>query len=111
MDLLLRLFEVSSVICQDSDKVRTNAVRVLGNLLRLIRADHLKYEKWQNLCMVAVTNLAQQAQLPDTGANMKVKWNACYAIGNFMKNSIVFGADISGFNWQVDYYKHKFRSI
>lgn len=100
-DLLLRLFEISGAICEDSDKVRTNAARILGNLLRLVKDEHLRCEQWQHVSMQAVEILAQQAKLPDSGANMKAKWNACYAIGNFLRNPIVFKSEYSGFNWQV----------
>lgn len=98
---MARLFAITFTICKDSDKVRTNASRILGNLLRLITDEHLRIVKWQTICMEAITRLIQQAQLPDSGANMKVKWNACYAIGNFMKNPIVFKCNCSGFNWQT----------
>lgn len=98
---LAELFDVSITICSDSDKVRTNAARILGNLLRLIKEKHLQSEKWQHICIKAIGNLTQEAKLPDSGANMKAKWNACYAIGNFMKNPVMFGSDSGVFSWQV----------
>lgn len=100
-DLLLRLFEISGTICDDCDKVRTNAARIIGNLLRLITEEHLRVENWQVVCMRALQNLTRQVKLPDSGANMKAKWNACYAIGNFLKNPIVYMSKAAAFNWQV----------
>lgn len=100
-DLLLRLFEIAGAICEDSDKVRTNAVRILGNLLRLIKAEHFQSERWQTVSLQAVKHLTKQADLPDSGVNMKAKWNACYAIGNFLKNPIVFSSERGSFTWQV----------
>lgn len=99
--LLLRLFETSEPLCGDNDKVRTNAARILGNLLRLITSDHIKSQKWQSKCCEAIRRLIDQAKLQGGSLNMKVKWNACYAIGNFMKNPGIFEIEHKDFNWQV----------
>ena len=99
--LLFRLFEIATPICSDNDKVRTNAARILGNLLRLINQNQITMEKWQNVCIEAMQKLCDQAKLNGTNSNMKVKWNACYAIGNFMKNTILFDLYINDFCWQV----------
>lgn len=54
---------------------------------------------WQTLCMKSFTYL-QQSTI-STG-KMKVKWNACYSIGNCMKNPIIFSdtSSANNFNWQ-----------
>lgn len=100
-DLLLRLFEITDPLCSSNDKVRTNAARILGNLLRLVRNDHIKSQKWQTKCYDAIRRLIDQAKLQGGSLNMKVKWNACYAIGNFMKNPVIFEMEQKGFDWQV----------
>lgn len=100
-DLLLRLFDLTETLCQSNDKVRTNAARILGNLLRLITAEHLKLQKWQTKCFDAINRLIDQAKLHGGSLNMKVKWNACYAIGNFLKNPVIFDIDQKTFEWQV----------
>lgn len=103
-NLLLRLFETTSSICNDNDKVRTNAARILGNLLRLIQSDQTNISRWQAVCIDAIKRLTEQAKLVGTNSNMKVKWNVCYAIGNFMKNSAIYQLDGKDFCWQVIYF-------
>lgn len=99
--LLWRLFEITVPACSDNDKVRTNAARILGNLLRLIKPNQIVVEKWQIVCYDAIKKLCDQAKLNGTNWNMKVKWNACYAIGNFMKNAVMFDLQSNQFCWQV----------
>lgn len=99
--LLLRLFECATPACSDNDKVRTNAARILGNLMRLIKTEHITMDKWQTICFDAIQKLCDQAKLNGTNSNMKVKWNACYAIGNFMKNTVIFNLQTNKFCWQV----------
>lgn len=57
--------------------------------------------EWQTICFDAIQKLCDQAKLNGTNLNMKVKWNACYAIGNFMKNSAIFNLQTNQFSWQV----------
>lgn len=83
--------------CRTNDRVRSNGVRALGNLLRLIRASHLLTERWRSVCMAAIQHLHHQCTV--TG-NMKVKWNACYAIGNMMRNPHMFSVELKNFDWQ-----------
>lgn len=100
-NLLVRLFECATPACNDNDKVRTNAARILGNLLRLIKIEQITVVKWQTICFDAIQKLCDQAKLNGTNSNMKVKWNACYAIGNFMKNTVIFNLQTHQFSWQV----------
>lgn len=104
-DLLLRLFEIITPTCNDNDKVRTNAARILGNLLRLLKLEQTTNSKWQTKCVDAIKCLVEQAKLTGGNSNMKVKWNACYAIGNFMKNSVIFDLDTKLYNWQESVYQ------
>lgn len=98
-DLFGRLFE-TAISCKVNDKVRSNGVRALGNLLRLVTADHLHSETWLSLCMRAIQHLHQFGTM--TAGNMKVKWNACYAIGNFFRNPHMFSPELcSFFDWQT----------
>lgn len=99
-----RLFEITLPTCNDNDKVRTNAARILGNLLRLINENQIMIEKWQVICLDAIKKLCDQSKLSGTNSNMKVKWNACYAIGNFMKNDVIFNLQSNHFCWQVCYF-------
>lgn len=95
-DLFKRILEVSSDSAVDNDKVRSNAVRTLGNLLRLLNAEHLRLPAWQLLYRTAIDKLVQNL---NSGNNAKVKWNACYAIGNLMKNELLF-TSAKDYDWQ-----------
>lgn len=73
-----------------------SATRGLGNLLRLIKNENLvRKPQMKTLCEAAIGKLLDCACKV---ANMKVRWNACYALGNAMKNDQLFTC----FNgWQV----------
>lgn len=71
-------------------------MRALGNLLRLIRESHLSQPHWPRICFETI----EQLQTSCLGAgNMKVKWNACYAIGNFMQNPVLFTSPARPAEW------------
>lgn len=53
------------------------------------------------VCFDAIKKLCDQAKLSGTNWNMKVKWNACYAIGNFMKNTVIYDLQSNQYCWQV----------
>lgn len=74
-----------------------SATRGLGNLLRLIKNENLKrHTQLKSLCEIAIGKLLDCACKV---TNMKVRWNACYALGNAMKNENLFTC----FNgWQVN---------
>ncbi|XP_058974523.1 HEAT repeat-containing protein 6 isoform X2 [Musca domestica] len=106
-DLLYRMIKASTTACGDNDKVRCNAVRTLGNLLRLLTEEHLKMENvqrdWRDLFEKSICKLTDCIR---SSSNAKVKWNTCYAIGNIMHNHIIFGneatTDLS--SWQQTLY-------
>lgn len=103
---MLRLFDIVKPACDDNDKVRTNAARILGNLLRLIQSEHILNGNWQTQCRDAIKRLIEQTKLTGNNSNMKVKWNACYAIGNFMKNPVIFDLDVvPEFDWKATVYQ------
>ncbi|CAB3261513.1 unnamed protein product [Arctia plantaginis] len=87
-DLLVRLLEVSVQCALDNDKVKMSATRGLGNLLRLIKNEKLlRNTEIKILCESAIMKLLDCACKVN---NMKVRWNACYAMGNVMKNEQLF---------------------
>ncbi|XP_049873203.1 HEAT repeat-containing protein 6 [Pectinophora gossypiella] len=97
-DLLLRLLEVSIQCATDNDKVKMSATRGLGNLLRLIKRESLlRNGQLKPLCETAIARLLDCACKV---TNMKVRWNACYAMGNAMKNENLFTC-FSGWQHQV----------
>lgn len=54
-------------------------------------------ECWQDICMQSIHQLHHYCI---SAGNMKVKWNACYAIGNFMRNPVMFLMELRNFDWQ-----------
>ncbi len=95
-DLLKRLFDVA-LICKDNDKVRCNAVRAIGNLLRLVTVEHLKMDTWRTLSFHSMQELNHNVC---HRGNAKLNWNACHAVGNFMRNAAMY-SPVMNLNWQV----------
>ncbi|XP_017869826.1 PREDICTED: HEAT repeat-containing protein 6 [Drosophila arizonae] len=79
--LLGRLIEAAILACGDHDKVRANGVRAMGNLLRLLSGEE------HALMQRAMAKLLDCAR---AAGSAKVKWNACYAIGNLVRNRAIF---------------------
>ncbi|KAK2165572.1 hypothetical protein LSH36_48g03055 [Paralvinella palmiformis] len=88
---LLKLFEASIQASRDNDKVKSNAVRAIGNLLRYLPNKCLENSKFQPVTETAIQALVKNIS---TG-NMKVRWNACYATGNMFKNPLLPVGDSS----------------
>ncbi|XP_035439500.2 HEAT repeat-containing protein 6 [Spodoptera frugiperda] len=87
-NLLIRLLQASIQCATDNDKIKMSATRGLGNLLRLIKNENLvRNTRLKTLCETAIGKLMDCACKVN---NMKVRWNACYAIGNAMKNEQLF---------------------
>lgn len=84
--LLGRLIEAAIVACSDHDKVRANAVRSLGNLLRLLPPEAIPLMQ---------RGLAKLLDCVRAAGGAKVKWNACYALGNLVRNRDVFSSSAS----------------
>ena len=65
-------------------QVKSNAVRALGNLLHLVQPQQLEQPGFEELLGQAMCALVDTVQ---GDATMKVRWNACYALGNAFKNT------------------------
>lgn len=77
------------------------ATRGLGKFLRLIKNENLlRNPQIKSLCETAISKLLDCACKV---TNMKVRWNACYALSNAMKNDQLF-TYFSG--WQVITFFH-----
>lgn len=87
-DLLLKLFQMAIACSKDNDRIKSNGVRALGNLLQLVdetllTADDRFIETTADACNVLLFNA-------NCNGNMKVRWNACYAFGSVLRNSHLF---------------------
>ncbi|KAM3600846.1 uncharacterized protein V6R79_003569 [Siganus canaliculatus] len=81
--LLLRMLQAATKASADKDRVKCNAVRALGNLLHFLRQSQLTRSAFQRPLEDAVRALVKTVQ---SEATMKVRWNACYALGNAFRN-------------------------
>uniref|UniRef100_A0A3Q3XLF3 HEAT repeat-containing protein 6 n=1 Tax=Mola mola TaxID=94237 RepID=A0A3Q3XLF3_MOLML len=81
--LLLKMLQAATRGSADKDKVKCNAVRALGNLLHFLRQSQLTRSVFQRPLEDAVRALVKTVQ---SEATMKVRWNACYALGNAFRN-------------------------
>uniref|UniRef100_A0A674NSF0 HEAT repeat-containing protein 6 n=1 Tax=Takifugu rubripes TaxID=31033 RepID=A0A674NSF0_TAKRU len=81
--LLLKMLQAATRASSDKDRVRSNAVRVLGNLLHFLRQSQLSHPTFQRPVEDAVRALVKTVQ---SDSVMKVRWNACYALGNAFRN-------------------------
>lgn len=82
-DVLKQLVESCLRAASEHDKIRANAVRALGNLARFASARFL-LPHFTQLLSLLILNLNQ--------GSAKVRWNACYALGNVLRNSALIDA-------------------
>uniref|UniRef100_UPI0037E7AC83 HEAT repeat-containing protein 6 n=1 Tax=Semicossyphus pulcher TaxID=241346 RepID=UPI0037E7AC83 len=81
--LLLKMLQSATRASDDKDRVKSNAVRALGNLLHFLRQSQLTRSAFQRPLEEAVRALVKTVQ---SEATMKVRWNACCALGNAFRN-------------------------
>ncbi|RVE63858.1 hypothetical protein OJAV_G00140570 [Oryzias javanicus] len=81
--LLLKMLQAATRASSDKDRVKSNAVRALGNLLRFLRESQMTRSAFQRPLEEAFVALVKTVQ---SEATMKVRWNACYALGNAFRN-------------------------
>ncbi|EDV45399.1 HEAT repeat-containing protein 6 [Drosophila erecta] len=83
-ELLERLIQAATKSCADNDKVKANAVRALGNLLQILQLQPLESGEQMQVAMSKLLDCVKSS------GNAKVKWNACYAIGNLVRRRAFF---------------------
>ncbi|KAM5310150.1 HEAT repeat-containing protein 6 [Glossophaga mutica] len=81
--LLLKMLRSAIEASRDKDKVKSNAVRALGNLLHFLQPSHIEKPRFAEIIEESIQALIAAVL---TEAAMKVRWNACYAMGNAFKN-------------------------
>ncbi|XDA80306.1 hypothetical protein R6Z07F_010282 [Ovis aries] len=81
--LLLKMLQSAIDASKDKDKVKSNAVRALGNLLHFLQPSHIEKPRFAEIIEEAIQALISTVLIE---AAMKVRWNACYAMGNVFKN-------------------------
>ncbi|XP_076434572.1 HEAT repeat-containing protein 6-like isoform X2 [Babylonia areolata] len=84
--LLSTMLTAASNATQESDKVKCNAVRAVGNILRYLPARSLG----KSHMVEAVSNSVKVIIKTMNSGPMKVRWNSCYAMANMMRNPLLF---------------------
>lgn len=85
--LLLKLFHIAITCSQDNDKIKTNGVRTLGNLLQVVDGALLTDPRFEEITARACSVLIGTANV---ASNMKVRWNACYALASVLRSCHLF---------------------
>jgi len=88
---LIELIRTALRASTDNDKVRSNAVRALGNFSRSATPRMLTND---GILDKIVDTLFSCISL----GSVKVRWNSCYAIGNLLRNSYVQN-NLSNYVW------------
>lgn len=91
--VLVRLTKAALASAKDTDKVRSNAVRALGNVGRLWTREVRALD--EALFGLLVSTLLNTV----ANGSAKVRWNSCYALGNVLKNKELGVED--GIGWLV----------
>jgi hypothetical protein len=88
-DILVNVIKCAVRATRDNDKVRANAVRALGNFLRFAPLELL--QEYNELASSVFETLMQHT----TEGSVKVRWNACYALGNAFHNRAMHHVTLS----------------
>ncbi|KAF7697323.1 hypothetical protein HF521_005741 [Silurus meridionalis] len=96
--LLLKMLRSATQASGDKDRVKSNAVRSLGNLLHFLQLSHLHKPAFAQPLDQAMMALIEAAK---GDATMKVRWNACYALGNAFQNPVL---PLGSASWSTEAY-------
>ncbi|KAI9247652.1 armadillo-type protein, partial [Phascolomyces articulosus] len=66
----------------DNDKLRSNAVRAIGSLLRITPQDYFRFGRNLQLVKNAMAGMTKNIE----SGSLKTRWNACHAVSNLLKN-------------------------
>ncbi|KAI4884289.1 hypothetical protein NFI96_019994 [Prochilodus magdalenae] len=96
--LLLKVLRSATQASGDKDRVKSNAVRALGNLLHFLQPARLRKQAFEQPLEQAMRALIDTVR---GDATMKVRWNACYALGNAFRNA---GLPLGTASWSKEAY-------
>ncbi|KAI9263034.1 armadillo-type protein [Sporodiniella umbellata] len=77
------VLDFSTKLSKDSEKLRPNAVRAMGSLLRVTPKEYFENTRILSLISHAMEGLVKNIE---TGS-LKTRWNACHAASNMLLNS------------------------
>lgn len=104
---IMSLLELCSRNPKENEKVRVNLIRCIGNVLRLLNSSHITTDQNIKIIRDAVTMIELNILSHES---MKLKWNACYAAQNLIKNASVFN-ETNLVGWQERILVALFRTI
>nr|KAG5700369.1 hypothetical protein BaRGS_029621 [Batillaria attramentaria] len=87
--LLSSMLTAATTATQDSDKVKCNAVRAVGNILRYLPSRSLG----KSHTLEAVAASVKVVIKTMNSGPMKVRWNSCYAIANMFRNPLLLSGE------------------
>lgn len=108
VELLLRMIQECLRGLEDSDRVRINAARTIGNIFSLLEGNQIQNSEISKSFHTSINSLSQS--LLDCN-NDKLKWNICYALTNIMKNPIFFQTDLVDEKWKEMVFPTLFKTI
>jgi len=82
-EILEKFFETVLTLYPNKEKIRFNMMRILGNLLRLLSSYHLSNPSFSSKVIKSREFIISALT---TAKLMKVRWNACIALGKFLYN-------------------------
>ncbi|CAO3646136.1 unnamed protein product [Cunninghamella echinulata] len=82
LDIWMKIVCTATQASLDNDKLRSNAVRAIGSLLRMTPRNYLDNRHSVQLIREAINSLAKNIE---TGS-LKTRWNACHAASNLLLN-------------------------
>lgn len=107
-ELLLKMIQECLRGLDDSDRVRINAARTIGNIFAFLNGSQIKNLEISKCFHTSIQSLSQS--LLD-GNNDKLKWNICYAFTNIMKNPIFFQTNQVDEKWKEIVFPTLFKTI
>ncbi|CAO3628299.1 unnamed protein product [Cunninghamella blakesleeana] len=84
LDIWMKFISTATQASLDNDKLRSNAVRAIGSLLRITPRNFLDNRHSIQLVREVISSLAKNIE---TGS-LKTRWNACHAASNLLLNPI-----------------------
>ncbi|CAI2176297.1 4075_t:CDS:10 [Funneliformis geosporum] len=94
-----RIVKAGLAASNDNEKVRPNGVRMLGSIIHVSPTNFLEREERgliKDVVMILIKNF-------ETGT-LKVRWNACYAAANMLRNPN-FPIGLRSNNWSIPLYE------
>uniref|UniRef100_A0AAY4BUR7 HEAT repeat-containing protein 6 n=1 Tax=Denticeps clupeoides TaxID=299321 RepID=A0AAY4BUR7_9TELE len=94
--LLLKMLTAATQASRDKDRVKSNAVRALGNLLYFLGPEQIVRPQFSSPIEEAMHALTSTVC---SDVTMKVRWNACYGLGNAFRNPSL---NLGSASWSAD---------